>query len=122
MDITDTIAKYTGHHLSWQELLAPSQANLLRRQLTQALESAAVAVSHTETELQRVTASITDSLTTVSQNLTAGPGDKVRTINSIGELQANAPRFDALIASRDAENSRLKTLTRLWQTATTPKP
>jgi uncharacterized protein HemX len=99
MDITDTIAKYTGHHLSWQELLAPSQANLLRRQLTQALESAAVAVSHTETELQRVTASITDSLTTVSQNLTAGPATKsarsTRSVNCRPTRHASTPSSPA---------------------------
>jgi hypothetical protein len=122
MDIIDTIVKYTGHRVSSDELVNGSHQDLLRRRLAQTLESAALAVSTTEAELQRVTASITDSLATVSQNLTAGPGEAVRTINSIGELQANAPRFDALIARRDAEISHLKTLTRLWRTATSPSP
>jgi hypothetical protein len=121
-NIVATIAKYTGHDLRDEELLAALQADLLRRQLTQALGSAALAVSATEAELRRVTASITDSLTAVSQNLAAGPGHTVRSINPIGELQANAPRFDALIARRDAEVGHLKTLTRLWQTATNPNP
>ncbi len=123
MQIEHITGKYTGHAVTWEELLAAGRTgDPVARVLAHALQRAADAVGDAETELTRITDSIDASLATVRANVEATAGQAVPSVNTWGELQANGPRFDTLIGLRDERIAHLRTLTRLWQTATATEP
>jgi hypothetical protein len=126
MDIERLIDKYTGQPVTWDALLAAANTGdterALLRTLAGAVERAAYAVGDTEAELVRVTDSIGRSLARVHANIDATAGQLVPAVNPLGELQANAPRFDAQISLRDERIAHLAVVTRLWQTATQTAP
>jgi len=119
VQIEHITGKYTGHPVTWEELLAAgSTGDPVARALAHALQRTADAVGDAETELTRIADSIDASLATVRANVEATAGQAVPTVNTWGELQANGPRFDTLIGRRDERIAHLRALTRLWQTAT----
>ncbi len=52
---------------------------------------------------------------TVTEAIAAAPGESAPTLNPLGELQADGPRFDALIAVRADRIAHLRELVRLWR-------
>jgi hypothetical protein len=113
--VATAITKHTRHDITEEHILAATRGtDPLRKDLASVLERAAWQVLETETELARVSSSIADSLAKVEQNLTAGPGQQVHSLNPLGELQSNGPRFDMLIAIRDERIRHLRTIARLW--------
>jgi hypothetical protein len=120
VDIAALTEKYTGQCLDLDTLLVAHRGGGVARVLAHEIERAATAVSSAEDDLTRIAASITDSASKVSENITAVAGQTVRSINPLGELQAKAPRFDALIAVRDERINHLRALIRLWNAHTDP--
>jgi len=119
VDIEEVIGKYTGQRVTWQDLLdAGRRGDPVVRGLGRAVERAASAVADADTELARLADTIADSTAKVQENIEARPGQPARTVNPLGELQANAPRFDALIGLRADRIAHLRTLLGLWRQAT----
>ncbi len=83
--------------------------------LAHALERAAYAVGEADADLGRAATSISDALADTRQALDALAGQPIRCLNPLGELQANGPRFDALVAARHDRIGHLRTVARLWQ-------
>ena len=120
MDIERVIKKYTGQSVTWQALAAAGRSgDPIARGLAVALERAASAVASAEVELSTVAGWISGHLTTVRANLDAAPGQRTRSINPLGELQANGPRLDALIGVRHERITHLRILATLWQEVAT---
>jgi hypothetical protein len=80
-----------------------------------ALIRAVHTVDGAEQELARLTAGIDHATASVTRTITAGPDERVPSLNTLGELQSRGSRFDALIAVRAACIDHLKELVRLWQ-------
>jgi hypothetical protein len=113
--VDTVIAKYTGHDITEEHLIAAaSDTDPRRHELANAIECAAWLLQTTEQELASLSSQIAGILTKVDHNLTAAPGQQVYSLNPLGELQAGAPRFDVLIAVRDERIRHLRNLTRLW--------
>jgi hypothetical protein len=113
--VATVIAKYTGCDITEEHILVAARGtDPLRKDLANVLERAAWQLLETEAELTQVSSSIADSLVKVEQNLTAASGQRVYSLNPLGELQARAPRFDLLIAVRDERIRQLRTIARLW--------
>jgi hypothetical protein len=113
--VTTIIGKYTGRDITEETILgAARHGDPIRTAVAGALYQAAYAVIDAETDLRRITTSIADSLAKTTENVTATAGQQVRGLNPIGELQSNAPRFDALVAVRHERVSHLQALVRLW--------
>jgi hypothetical protein len=114
VDIENIVRKYTGHEVSWTDLLTTHDHPLgvLR---SHAVERAAYAVGQVDEDLTRICANIGDTVEGVRRVVAAAPGEPVRSLNSLGELQANGPRIDALIAARDDRISHLRIITALWR-------
>ncbi|PZG13448.1 hypothetical protein C1I95_23635 [Micromonospora craterilacus] len=106
------ISKYCEVDVSGQVLRdairteAPTVASELRDVLTR--------LTSTEEQLARLLPVLEQDLRGVEQNLTAGPGDRAPLVESVGVLQARAPRLDALVARRAAQIEHLQSLTRVW--------
>jgi hypothetical protein len=60
-------------------------------------------------------AAIDHATAAATLNLAAGPGERVPSLNPLGEPQSRGPRVDALITVRAAGIEHLKELVRLWQ-------
>jgi hypothetical protein len=117
--ILAAIGKYTDHTVTPAELTAGSD-DPLRAKLAHAVERAAYAVARVEEELGQVTGWVTDKTVRVRLALTAHPGQPAPTLNPLGELQAHAARFDALISERAARIEHLQTLVAVWAAQATP--
>lgn len=115
MDIERLTTKYTGHRIGDDALAAAHRRGGIAAALTGALERAAYTLDDAETDLADITASITHHTSTVIGVITANPDDTVPTLNPLGELQAQGPRFDAVIAVRADRITHLRTLVQLWQ-------
>jgi len=119
VDIDHVIGTYTGQAVTWDDLLDPGRrGGPILRGLGRAVERAADAVADADTELARLAGTIAESTAKVRESIEARPGQPVRIVNPRGELQATAPRFDALIGLRSERIAHLRTLTGLWQQAT----
>ncbi len=115
MDVERLTSKYTGHRVEADQLIDGHRRGGLPAALAQALETAADAVAGAEAELLRLSSSIIDDCGKVRSAVDAGAGRQAPTVNPLGELQARAPRFDAVIAVRDDRIIHLRSLVRLWQ-------
>ena len=125
MDIARLSLKYAHHRVDDDALAEAHRRGGIDAALAQAVEHAAEAVRSVESELAVVTSRLHQSASKVEENLGAEPGQPVFQLNPLGELQANAPRFDALIAMRADRIGHLQQLIRLWRhlpahTVTTP--
>jgi hypothetical protein len=115
VDIERLTSKYTGHPVDVDALIAAHRRGGLAAALAQAVEHAADALAHAETDLSRLADALTSRAGTVRRTLAAQPGEHAPTLNPLGELQADGPRFDAVIAVRTDRITHLRTLVRLWQ-------
>jgi hypothetical protein len=116
VDINRVTVKYTGHRLDIDTLLAAARGNdPLAAALAHAVNRAAQAIIDVETDLLHVADTISVSLDTVRDSLAAATGQDAPTVNPLGELQAKAPRFDALIGLRHERIAHLRTVMRLWR-------
>ena len=115
MDIARLSIKYTNHRVEDDALVAAHRRGGIDAALAQAVELAAESVRHVEKELALISTQIFNSISVLDENLQAGAGQQVRTLNPLGELQANGPRFDALIAMRADRIEHLQQLIRLWR-------
>ena len=111
MDIERLTTKYTGHRVDEDALIAGHRASGLAAALAHAVEG----LAHADTELTRLASSLGTRAGTVTEAIAAAPGEPAPTLNPLGELQADGPRFDALIAVRADRITHLRTLVRLWQ-------
>lgn len=115
MSIGRITEKYTGHRISPDLLLAAYHHDGIAAELAEAINRAVSAIAATDVELNRLAESITDHVTAVTTNITAGAGRTTPSLNALGELQAYGPRFDALTAVRADRIGHLRVLVRLWQ-------
>ena len=115
MDFSRLSLKYTDFRVEDDALIAAHQRGGIDALIAQAVERAADAVRHVDKELAFLSAQIFNSISAVDENLHAAPGQQVRTLNPLGELQANGPRFDALIAMRADRIEQLRQLVHLWR-------
>lgn len=116
VDGSQLITKYTGHHLDPAALIADRQVTGTAAALAAAIGQAALNIDDTETELTRLTPSITHHLTRVSTTITAQPGQPAPALNPVGELQEHARKFDTLIAVREERIQHLRALIQIWST------
>jgi hypothetical protein len=115
MDLERVITKYTGRHLTRQQLERAMQLGGPAAELAMGIGSTAEAVGVTENELLRVIDTITRHTTTVRQVIAAEPGHPSSPLSRLDELQGSGVRFDALVAVRNAHLGHLGRLLRLWQ-------
>jgi hypothetical protein len=115
VDIERLTTKYTGHRVDEDALIAGHRASGLAAALAHAVEHAVEGLAHADTELTRLASSLGTLAGTVARTIAAAPGEPAPTLNPLGELQADGPRFDALIAVRADRITHLRTLVRLWQ-------
>jgi hypothetical protein len=116
--ILTAIRQYTNHSITTDELTA--DADPWRSTLAHAVERAASAVVRIDDELGQVAGWVTDKTDRVRAALAAHPGQPLPTLNPLGELQAHAPRFDALISERAARIEHLQAVVALWVAQPTP--
>jgi hypothetical protein len=117
--ISEVIARYTGQTLTSHDLAAADDA-ALRPALSRALVHAAHELGRLDAELGEVNARVLDKTIRVTAALNTPAGRSAPSLNPIGELQANAARFDALIAERQARISHLHTLVALFNLLPAP--
>lgn len=115
MDLERVIIKYSGRHLTGQQLEQAMRLGGLGAELAMGIGSTAQAVGVTENELMRAIDSITRHTSAVRQVIAADPGQPIAPLSALDELQGTGPRFDALIAVRNAQLAHLDRLLRLWQ-------
>ena len=115
MDIERVTTKYTGHRIDDDALIAAHRAGGLAAALAHAVEHAAEDLAHADTELTRLAASLASRAGTVAEAIAAAPGGSAPRLNPLGELQADGPRFDAVIAVRADRITHLRELVRLWR-------
>jgi hypothetical protein len=115
VDIEHITAKYTGHRVDDDALIAAHRAGGLAAALAHAVEHAAEGLAHADTELTRLAASLGTRAGAVARAIAAAPGEPAPTLNPLGELQADGTRFDAVIAVRADRITHLRELVRLWQ-------
>jgi hypothetical protein len=96
--ILTAVHKYTTGELT-------ADGDPLHGNLANAVEQAASAVVRTEEELGQTAGWVADKTDRVRRALAAHPGQPLPTLNPLGELQAHAPRFDALISERAAHRA-----------------
>ncbi|MEU4217183.1 hypothetical protein [Actinoplanes sp. NPDC026623] len=114
MDLEQTIAKYTGRHVTREQLDRAMQLDGLAAELAMGIGSTADAVGVTENELIRVIDTITRHTTTARQAITAEPGPPTPPLSRLDELHGAGVRFDALIAVRSQQLAHLDRLLRAW--------
>lgn len=110
------IEKYTGARIAFGDLSAAASRGGIRTALANAIWHAATTLTYAEADLTQVASWITAATTRVTTAITAAPGQRTPTVNPLGELQSNGPRFDQLIAVREERISHLQRLVRLWST------
>jgi len=115
MDVERLTDKYTGMRISHDALAAHHRRGGIAAAVADALIRAAHTVDGAEKELTRLATAIDHATASVTRTITAGPGERAPSLNTLGELQSRGPRFDALIAVRAACIDHLKELVRLWQ-------
>lgn len=115
MHLEDVIAKYTGRHVTRQQLDRAMRLGGLAAEFAMGIGSAAQAVGVTDNELLRVIDTINRHTSTVRQVITAAPGHPASPLSALDELQGAGSRFDALIAVRNAQLAHLARLLQLWQ-------
>ena len=115
MNLKIVIAKYTGRHVTRQQLKRAMQLGGLTAEFAMGIGSTAEAVGVTDNELLRVTDTINRHTSTVRQVITAEPGQPAASLSALDELQGAGSRFDALLAVRNAQLAHLDRLLRLWQ-------
>ncbi len=122
MDIEDVIGKYTGHPVTWDDLAAARRGDPVLQTIGHALHRAAAAVDDAETELAGLAGTLIHRVITVARNLDAPADQPVPGVNPLGELQAAAVRFDALIGQHADRIAHLRTLAALWRQANATMP
>jgi hypothetical protein len=115
MNLDNVIAKYTGRHVTGQQLERAMQLGGLAAEFAMGIGSTADAVGVTDNELLRVIDTINRHTSTVRQVITADPGHPVSPLTALDELQGAGSRFDALIAVRNAQLAHLNRLLQLRQ-------
>ncbi|MCW6004307.1 hypothetical protein K1W54_06890 [Micromonospora sp. CPCC 205371] len=115
MDVERLTGKYTGVPVTFEAIAAQHGRGGVAAALADALIRAVAAIDAAERELVHHVAAIDHATAAVTLNLAAGPGERVPSLNPLGELQSRGSRFDALIAVRAACVDHLKELVRLWQ-------
>lgn len=115
MDIARLSTKCANHRVEDDALVAAHRRGGIDAALAQAVERAAEAVRYVESDLAVVTIRLSQSASRVEENLGAEPGQPVMGLNPLGELQANAPRFDALIAIPADRIGHLQQVVCLWR-------
>jgi hypothetical protein len=115
MNLENVIAKYTGRHVTRQQLERAMQLGGLAAEFAIGIGSTADAVGVTDNELLRVIDSINRHTSTVRQVITADPGHPASPLSALDELQGAGARFDALIAVRNAQLAHLDRLLQLRQ-------
>lgn len=115
MDLEQVITKYTGHHVTRQDLEKAMRSGGLMAELAMGIGSTAEAVGVTENELVRVCDAINRHTATATQAITADAGQPHPPLSRLDELQNAGVRFDALIAVRSAHLGHLHRLLQLWQ-------
>jgi hypothetical protein len=116
VDIEDITEKYTGQRLGLTDLTAAWHTdNPAAQALAHAVERAAYALGEVEADLAHCADSVSRAIEAACEAVVAPAGQRIRTLNRLGELQANGPRFDLLIALRADRVEHLRILTRLWQ-------
>ena len=113
VDIEDITETYTGQRVGFTDLVTAAHvadpfASLLARTVERAAYAVAASIGGTADRVQHV--------------LAAMAGEPVRSLNPLGELQANGPRLDALIAVRHDRIAHLRTVTSLWRHLRAPLP
>jgi hypothetical protein len=120
VDIEHVTTKYFGQPVRWEDLQAAARiGDPVVRGLGHAVERAARAVDDADTELAHLTATIAGGANRVQHSIGAPAGQPVPGVNPLGELQAAAARFDALIGLRADRIGHLNALLGLWQQART---
>lgn len=125
MDLERVIAKYTGHHLTRQQLERAIQLGGLGAELAGGIGNTVEAVGATEYELVRVIDVITPHTITVGQAIAAAPGGPSSALSRWDEPHGAGVRFDALVAARSqqlGELDRLFRLRQLWLSADVSEP
>jgi hypothetical protein len=115
MNLEDIIAKYTGRHVTRQQLERAMQLGGLAAEFAMGIGSTAEAVGVTDNELLRVIDTINRHTSTVRQVIAADPGHPASPLSALDELQGAGSRFDALLAVRNAQLAHLDRLLQLWQ-------
>ena len=123
VDIEGVTETYTGQRVGFTDLVTAAHVtDPLARTLARAVERAAYAVGDIDADLARVATSIGDTADRVQHVLAATADEAVRSLNPLGELQANGARLDALIAARHDRIAHLRTVTSLWRHLHAPLP
>ena len=112
MEIDFITAKYTGHRITDGDLSASHRRGGLAADLARALYHCCHAVFNGDADLDRIGATLADSIAVVRANTAATPGTGAPTITPLGN---SGPRFDALLGIRDERVGHLKELVHLWQ-------
>lgn len=120
MDESHLITKYTGHRLDPAALRAAGKVAGIAAALGEAIGQAALAVEEVDRELTHRIPSIIEYLTRVKTTVNAELGEPAPGLNPVGELQAQGPRFDTLIAMREERLQHLRTLLKLWNELIAP--
>lgn len=115
MDIARLCLKYTNHRVEDDALIAAHRRGGIDALIAQAVDQAAEAVRCAEKELAVLAIRLHQSANRVEANLDADPGEPVIHLNPLGELHANAPRLDALIAMRADRIEHLRQLVHIWK-------
>ncbi|WP_030442461.1 hypothetical protein [Actinoplanes subtropicus] len=111
MEIDAITAKYTGHRITDSDLSAGHRRGGLAADLARALYHCCHAVFTVDADLDRIGATLADSIAVVRANTAATPGTGTPTITPLGN---SGPRFDALLGIRDERLSHLRELVHLW--------
>lgn len=112
MEIDVITAKYTDHRITDGDLSAGHRRGGLAADLARALYHCCHAVFTVDADLDRIGATLTDSIAVVRANTAATPGTGAPTITPLGN---SGPRFDTLLGIRDERLAHLKELVHLWQ-------
>ena len=120
MDTETITEKYTGLRLDSAALSAAAGRGGVHAELANALWHAASDLAHTESDLAQVGSWVTAAATRLATAIAAPPGATTPSVNPLGELQSNGPRFDQLIAVRSERINHLQQLVRLWTALSTP--
>lgn len=119
MHSTETLVrKYTGVTVRFSYREDSHGQSVLNEIFTTALS-----LESTEHQLAESSLRLAETTSRISQNLSALPGEPVRHLNPIGEVQAIGNEVDALIAKRQAKIEHLQSLVRLLPEPTSgPSP
>jgi hypothetical protein len=105
------VKKYTDVDVTEESMFSKEASRTLR-----AMTTVVDKIEMLEHSLTRAASQLRDLADKIDGNVKAGPGDRIRTLNPMGELQGNdAGRVDGTIAVRDAMISQLQILAHIYR-------